>query len=323
MSTDRLPVPGGNVSVDDAAVIGRFAPSPTGPLHFGSLVAALGSWLSARSRGGRWLLRIDDIDPERAVAGSADAIQRVLEACGLTWDGPVVYQSQRRERYTDALARLQQAGRLYPCTCSRRSLAGRTQSGPLGPIYPGFCRRRAVPESLETTWRFRMPSDPPPFVDALQQSPPLDLPGCVGDVIVRRRNGWPAYHLATAVDDARPAITEVVRGGDLLWTSPVQIALMQALGLAPPSYRHLPVALGSSGQKLSKQTHAPALRAADARKALHHALCFLHQQPPPEAADAPVSEQLDWARHHWRPEPLRGVASGNVALEPARQRHAR
>lgn len=313
MSANRLPVPGGNVSDDNAAVIGRFAPSPTGPLHFGSLVAALGSWLSARSRGGRWLLRIDDIDPERAVPGAADAIQRALEACGLTWDGPVVYQSQRLERYAEALSALRQAGHLYPCSCSRRSLAGRTRRGPLGLIYPGTCRHRAVPEGGESAWRFRVPSDPPAFTDQLQPSPPLDLPGRVGDVIVSRRNGWPAYHLATAVDDACPAITEVVRGGDLLWTTPVQIALMQALGLTPPSYRHLPLALGNDGQKLSKQTHAPALRAADARRTLHRALCFLRQHPPPDAADAPVSEQLDWARHHWRPEPLRGVAGSKVA----------
>jgi glutamyl-Q tRNA(Asp) synthetase len=294
-------------------VIGRFAPSPSGWLHFGSLVAALGSWLDARSRGGRWLLRIDDIDPQRSLPGAADAIRRQLEAHGLCWDGAVHYQSQRRDRYASALGQLRASGLLYACSCSRGSLRGRTRVGPLGPIYPGLCRGRDDPPTAPHTLRFRVPAEPPPFCDGLQPSPPRSLREYVGDVVVWRSDGWPAYHLATALDDARPAITAVVRGADLLWTSPVQIALMRALGLEPPAYRHLPLALADNGQKLSKQSHAPALRDAHAPWQLHRALLFLGQSPPPEMAAAPVAEQLAWALRHWRPERLRGVASRPVS----------
>jgi len=305
----RVPVPEANVSGSDAAVIGRFAPSPSGWLHFGSLVAALGSWLDARSRGGRWLLRIDDIDPQRTLPGAADAIRRQLEAHGLHWDGAVRYQSQHRERYDSAITQLRAAGLLYPCTCSRGRLRERAPVGPLGPIYPGLCRERTDRPASPHTLRFRVPLTPPAFRDGLQPSPPRSLSTFVGDVVVRRSDGWPSYHLATAVDDARPAITTVVRGADLLWTSPVQIALMQALGLEPPAYCHLPLALADNGQKLSKQNHAPALRDADAPRQLHRGLAFLGQSPPPEAANAPVGEQLAWALRHWHPERLRGVAS--------------
>ncbi len=284
--------------------VGRFAPSPTGPLHFGSLVAAMGSYLRAKSLHGRWLVRMEDIDPLREVRGAADQILRTLEAHGFEWHGPVMWQSSRREAYRSVLDALVKIGLAYPCGCSRKQLAESRAflQLPAG-VYPGTCRGRMVTNARKRlAMRVRVDDAEIAFVDRLQGEQRQDLLREVGDFVVYRADGQYAYQLAVVVDDAAQGITEVVRGSDLLDSTPRQIYLQQVLGLNTPGYLHLPVAVNQDGEKLSKQTHAAPLSHVDPLPALWHALDFLGQGPPVELRKDGVDAFWRWAMAHWRQE---------------------
>lgn len=280
---------------------GRFAPTPSGLLHFGSLVAAVGSFLSARSAGGQWLVRIEDLDPPRVVPGAADGILRTLEAFGMAWDGPVMYQSDRGEAYRSALERLRRQGALYPCGCTRREIADSAVGGPGGVAYPGTCRGGLPPGRQPRALRVRVDPAAIAFEDALQGRFSHSLEAECGDFVVRRADGLVAYQLAVAVDDADQGITEVVRGADLLSSTPRQIHLQRLLGLPTPRYLHLPVAVDTAGEKLSKQTRAAAVRSGQAVSLLTRVLAFLGQRPPAELAAVGLDECWRWALAHWRP----------------------
>lgn len=276
---------------------GRFAPSPSGPLHFGSLVAALGSFLSARAQEGEWLLRIDDIDPPRNVPGAADDILRTLENYQLFWDGPVFYQSQRFEAYAAALTQLVTAGHSYPCGCTRREISAVSPHH----RYPGTCRNGLPAGRQARSLRVHCGGQTLCFTDGLQGRQCRQLDGDVGDFIVRRADGFYAYHLATALDDAFQQVTEVVRGADLLDATFPQLYLQQLLELPRPTYLHLPIAVTVAGKKLSKQAHARAINDSPPGAALGRALTFLGQSPPEELQGAAPGELLDWAIAHWQP----------------------
>lgn len=252
---------------------GRFAPTPSGPLHFGSLVAALGSYLDALTHDGEWLVRMEDVDPPRVAAGAADAILRSLEAYGFAWDGPVMWQGRRGEAYQAALEKLQSAGLVYGCSCTRKSIAEIARMGVDGPIYPGTCRGRPAGEG--TAWRFLVPERRVAFQDGLLGRVACDVDKECGDFVLKRADGVFAYQLAVVVDDAEQGITHVVRGADLLASTPRQIVLQQALGHATPVYLHLPVVLDAAGEKLSKQTLAAPIDDADPLPALFKAARFL------------------------------------------------
>jgi len=258
---------------------GRFAPSPTGPLHLGSLVAAVGSWLFARKAGGRWLVRMEDLDTPRVVAGSADEILRALERYGLTWDGDVVYQSQRIALYDDALNELRAKHLVYDCGCSRSDLA-RTASAPLGrePLYPGTCRDGLPTGRVARAVRFRTSHEVIGFDDLIRGRVEEDVAAETGDFVVRRADGVYAYQLAVVVDDAAQEVTQVVRGADLLTSTARQIALQRALGLPTPSYAHLPLVVNADGSKLGKRDGALPLPSLDEKRVsetLQFALRFL------------------------------------------------
>jgi glutamyl-Q tRNA(Asp) synthetase len=293
-------------------VRGRFAPSPTGPLHFGSLIAALGSFLEARRCGGEWLLRIEDVDIPRAVPGAADSIVRTLEKCGLYWDGPVCYQSQRTGLYQAALERLLLAGMVYTCTCTRRGLASHPRARDGSPIYPGTCRHGIRQPDRSCAIRLRVHDTPIKFCDALHGGYQQQLESEVGDFIIRRADGLFGYQLAVVVDDADQGISQVVRGSDLLGSTPRQIYLQRLLKLPTPDYVHLPIALDQRGEKLSKQTGAPPLDERNPGPALWAALRFLGQQPPPKLAQEPPALIVDWALQQWRLERVPVIRSGHL-----------
>lgn len=284
--------------------VGRFAPSPTGPLHFGSLLAALGSWLSARSQGGLWRLRIDDLDAPRIVPGSAELILRSLERLGLCWDGPIVRQSEQYAAYEEALARLARQDRLFACGCSRREiLASAPHAGEEGPIYPGTCRDGLPPGREARALRLRVPEETVSFVDGLCGAYSQNLADEVGDFVLKRADACYAYQLAVVVDDAAIGVTEVVRGADLLASTPRQILLQRLLGLPTPAYLHLPLALGDDGEKLSKR-HERFVLPEDPSAALGAALHFLGQPPPATLRGAPPAELLAWAAAHFDPQSI-------------------
>jgi glutamyl-Q tRNA(Asp) synthetase len=287
--------------LQDMCARGRFAPSPTGPLHFGSLVAALASFLEARTRGGNWLIRIEDIDTPRVVPGAADDILRTLDAFGMTWDGPVVYQSRRIERYREALARLSDLGLTYPCSCSRREIARTAAPGTAVMTYPGTCRRGARHPERPTAIRLRTDDRTIGFDDGIQGLFEQHLETQVGDFVIRRADGLFAYQLAVVVDDADQGITHIVRGSDLLDSTPRQIHLQRLLGLPTPRYSHLPLAVDQRGNKLSKQTQAPPLDHSRLGHAIVAALSFLNQSPPPHLARESLATIRSWALKHWRP----------------------
>lgn len=285
-----------------ASYRGRFAPSPTGPLHLGSLIAALAAWLDARSAGGSWLLRIEDIDPPREQPGATARIIDSLQQHGLHHDGQVLWQNRRSNAYEAALAQLQHSGLLFCCNCSRR------EQGPGGDCRGGcrlrqawvsapFALRVAIPPDFESVWR-----------DRWQGPQYWPLGRQLSDFIVRRKDGLYAYQLAVVVDDAAQDITHVVRGSDLLDSTPRQQLLQQLLGYPTPEYGHLPLITDSLGHKLSKQTHAPALVNSDATANLREALAFL-QQPSPPRELARVGEVLTFATTHWAPEAVPHVMS--------------
>ncbi|HUP97547.1 MAG TPA: tRNA glutamyl-Q(34) synthetase GluQRS [Usitatibacter sp.] len=271
--------------------VGRFAPSPTGPLHFGSLVAALASHLDARAAGGRWLVRIEDVDTPRTVPGAADAILRTLEAVGLHWDGEVVWQSKRTPLYEAALERLRAAGHVYGCRCSRREIADSGLAGLEGTIYPGTCRRLRLASAPGLAERMIAPDRVVAFEDRACGRVSQNVAGEIGDFVVRRRDGLIAYQLAVVVDDAEQGVTDVVRGADLLLSTPRQILLQRALGIPAPRYLHVAVVTNAAGEKLSKQTAAPPVEAADASASLARALQFLGQPRVEHAAPAAMVAQ--------------------------------
>jgi glutamyl-Q tRNA(Asp) synthetase len=339
---------------------GRFAPSPTGPLHFGSLVAAVGSYLDAKHHRGNWLVRIEDIDTPRTVNGSADDILSTLEAYGLHWDEDIIYQSQRTAAYEEAFQKLQAIGAVYPCACTRKEIADSALHGIDGQIYPGTCRN-GIPLGREgRAWRVRTNHIPSPlvvtsdladvfgqpsrmasssiregprergrvestspspqpspikgegvvkFTDALQGHITQHLESEIGDFVVKRADGLFAYQLAVVVDDAAQEITHVVRGADLLYSTPRQIYLQGLLGLATPTYMHLPVAVNAQGEKLSKQTLAQPVAKNNAASTLFDALLFLRQQPPAELRLGTIEQILAWAIANWQPQRLSNCLS--------------
>jgi len=280
---------------------GRFAPSPTGPLHFGSLVAAVGSYLDARAHGGEWLVRIEDVDGPRTVPGAADGILRTLDGFGFEWDGEVLIQSRRLDLYHAALVRLQLDGCVYPCACSRSEIASVThrQSVDGGLLYPGLCRNGLPEGRAARAWRLRVPDREFGFVDRVQGEHRQNLEREVGDFVLLRADGQYAYQLAVVVDDAAQGVNSVVRGVDLLDSTARQIWLQQCLGLPTPTYAHLPVVVNAAGEKLSKQTRAAAVHPAAGTAALASALGFLGHTVPDAMLEAPLPEFWAWAIAHW------------------------
>ncbi|HTO48594.1 MAG TPA: tRNA glutamyl-Q(34) synthetase GluQRS [Burkholderiales bacterium] len=279
---------------------GRFAPSPTGPLHFGSLVAAVGSWVDARARGGEWLVRMEDLDPPREVPGAADQILRTLDALGLEPDGPLVRQSERADAYRAALDRLRDRGVLFACGCTRREIADSGLPGSDGGlVYPGTCRNGPPPGRPARALRVRVDDAVIAFDDALQGRVSQDLGREVGDFVLLRADGLFAYQLAVVVDDAAQGITDVVRGIDLIDSTPRQILLQRMLDLPTPRYLHLPIVTNAAGEKLSKQTGAAAIDRSHPALALVTGLRFLGQVPPPELERGSARAVLEWAAANW------------------------
>ena len=268
-------------------VVGRFAPSPTGPLHFGSLVAALASYCDARAQGGRWLVRIEDVDEPRSRAPAERAIMGALSRYGFRWDGDVVRQSERTAHYVQALGQMRDAGLVYACACTRRDMDQAAQNASGERIYPGTCRHAAIDaRAPHVAHRVRVEDALVEFVDVSQGPQRQDVEREVGDFIVRRADGWFAYQLAVVVDDALQGVTSIVRGADLLPSTPRQIYLQRALGVATPEYLHVPVAINGAGEKLSKQTGAAPLP-DDPVPALMLAWKFLDQPGPPSLPSSP------------------------------------
>lgn len=282
---------------------GRFAPTPSGPLHFGSVVAAAGSYLDALAHGGEWHVRIDDVDPPRVAPGAADRILRTLASLGFEWSGPVVRQSTRTADYADALCQLQARTHVYPCTCTRVEIAAAGLPGLEGPRYPGTCRAGPSHPSRPPALRVAVRDAPLAFADLLQGPQAQNLAEATGDFVLRRADGVYAYHLACIVDDTLDGFTHVVRGADLLDSAGRQLHLLRTLGWPEPQYLHLPVAVDATGQKLSKQTLAPPVSDGDAT-ILERALAFLNHPPPPELHAAPAPALWAWARTAWRRDRL-------------------
>ena len=275
-----------------SSYIGRFAPTPSGYLHFGSLIAALASYLDARAAGGRWLLRMEDLDPPREMPGAQAAILQALEAYGFEWDEHLVRQSERLDIYNSLIERLMQDGHAYACTCSRKQLE------PFNGLYPGFCRA-AGRDTHAAAIRLRVPDGRYGFNDRVQGEFHQYLGREVGDFVIRRRDGLIAYQLAVVLDDAWQGITDVVRGADLLDSTPRQLYLQELLGLPQPRYLHVPLIVQPDGHKLGKRYRSPPLQPAEATPLLLRALRALGQPTISELEDAPPAEVLNWATPHW------------------------
>lgn len=281
---------------------GRFAPSPTGLLHIGSLLTALASYADAKAHGGRWLVRMEDLDPPREMAGAADDILRTLEAFGFEWDGEVVYQSRRYELYEEALGRLKKQGLVYPCYCSRKDWQAAARIGADGFVYNGRCGKadyRPSEKDLAKTpaWRLRVPDGEIGFDDEIVGHYAQNLARDIGDFVLLRADGYWAYQLAVVADDAEQGITHIVRGQDLLVSTPRQIWLQRCLGADTPHYAHLPLLVNKQGQKWSKQTLAPALDVNQRERLLRQVMAYLNLPAAPEV-ERP-SELLAWAVQHW------------------------
>lgn len=282
---------------------GRFAPSPTGPLHIGSLIAAVASYLEARTHSGRWLLRMEDIDEPRNVPGAASTILEQLEAHGLEWDGDVLWQTRRIEAYQAALDALRQSGDAYPCACTRKEIADSSLRAPDGTYrYPGTCRQGLPANRQARAWRIRTCTKVLSWQDQIQGTQQEDLWDTVGDFVLKRADGRFAYQLAVVVDDAYQGINHVVRGADLLGSTARQIWLQEKLQLPRTVYAHLPVATNPAGEKLSKQTLAAPVNQDTPVKNLWLVLDFLGQQPPAEILHAGLTECWPWALAHWNLE---------------------
>jgi glutamyl-Q tRNA(Asp) synthetase len=280
--------------------VGRFAPSPTGPLHFGSLIAATASYLDAKCHGGKWLIRIEDVDQARCRPEWAADILRTLESLGFEWDGEIVNQSSRVDRYEAALEQLQSRQLLYACLCSRKEIGDSAVRGIEGPVYPGTCRNQHH-ASRGTALRIVTDNDPVEFEDRVQGRTSQRIESEIGDFILKRKDGFHAYQLAVVVDDALQAVTHVVRGADLLDSTSRQIYLQRRLGYPVPAYLHFPVAVNELGQKLSKQTFAAGLDGNGAKHALLAALRFLGQDSSDAARAATNRELLTAAVLNWKP----------------------
>mgnify|MGYP001254168008 CR=1 FL=1 len=289
--------------------VGRFAPSPTGPLHGGSLIAAIGSFCLARRLGGCWLLRMEDLDTPRVVPGAADQILHTLERLGLHWDGEILWQSRRQQVYQQALEQLTERGMIFPCGCSRKEiLASAPHPGEDGVVYPGHCRNGLAPGRRARALRVRVPSQVVCFTDGVFGPIAQDLKEAVGDFVLKRADGLFAYQLAVVVDDAECGVSQVVRGADLLTSTPRQIFLHAALGNAIPDYVHLPLATDGTGEKISKR-HGAAIRCGDSM-AVIAALQFLGQPVPKEMEGAPPQQILAWAVAHFDISRIPAAQSG-------------
>jgi glutamyl-Q tRNA(Asp) synthetase len=294
--------------------VGRFAPSPTGPLHIGSLATAVASFLHARQARGEWLVRIEDIDPPREVPGAADSILRTLDALELASDRPVLLQSTRLDAYREAAEALLAAGRAYYCRCSRSEI--RADNEGQSARYPGTCRERNVPPG-DAAIRVRVEPGPVAVVDGLQGPAATDLAAVSGDYVIVRRDGLPAYHLAVVLDDAEQGVTTIVRGVDLLESTAAHVHLQRVLGLPTLQYYHLPVVVDEEGQKLSKQTGARAVDPGEPRLAAR-ILALLGLDVPTQLAAERPSVLWQWALTRWNVDSLRGrrevrLAPGAVA----------
>ena len=281
--------------------IGRFAPSPTGLLHIGSLLTAVASYADARVHQGKWLVRIEDLDPPREMPGAAADILRTLEAFGFEWDGEVAYQSRRYGLYQDTLDRLKAAGLVYPCYCSRKDWQAAATQGADGFVYNGRCRvpqQRPDTQNKTPAWRIQVPNRVIGFSDGIVGHYAQNLAHDIGDFVLLRADGYWAYQLAVVADDADQGITHIVRGQDLLVSTPRQIYLQQCLGVPTPSYAHLPLLTNNQGQKWSKQTLAPALDLNQKEQLLRQVLTYLNLPEAP-AVNRP-QELLDWAVAHWQ-----------------------
>lgn len=283
--------------MNNSSYIGRFAPTPSGYLHFGSLVAALASWLDARAVGGRWLLRMEDIDPPREAPGARDAILQTLERYGLEWDGEVVFQSQRHDAYAEVVERLFRQGLAYACTCSRKQLEG------YDGIYPGFCRNAGHAREGAAI-RLRVPELNYPFIDRVQGHFEQHLGRQVGDFVIQRRDGLYAYQLAVVLDDAWQGVTDIVRGADLLDNTPRQLYLQELLGLPQPRYLHVPLIVQPDGHKLGKSYRSAPLPSEQATPLLLRALRALGQSTDPALAGAHPAQVLEAATQRWRSEAI-------------------
>ncbi|WP_105257981.1 tRNA glutamyl-Q(34) synthetase GluQRS [Pseudoalteromonas sp. T1lg88] len=288
------------------AYVGRFAPSPSGPLHFGSLVAALGSYLDAHAHQGQWLVRIEDIDTPRVRPGADSDILHTLEAYGLHWYGEVIWQSQRLERYAEVSEQLTQQGLVYACQCTRKEIKA------LGGIYNGHCRNLAL-SGEHLALRLKQEQPIYHYLDALQGWVDIAAAEAEEDYIIKRRDGLFAYQLVVVIDDIDQGITHVVRGADLLIPTARQIGLFQQLGHKAPEYLHLPLAVASPGFKLSKQNYAPAIDRQNPQPALVDALHFLGFAPPPELLSYPVADILDWAHQAYQRQALRRALEVQVS----------
>ncbi|MBT8119520.1 MAG: tRNA glutamyl-Q(34) synthetase GluQRS [Gammaproteobacteria bacterium] len=274
--------------------IGRFAPSPTGPVHFGTLLAAVGSYLQAKKNNGDWIIRMEDVDITRKVDGSDLEILHTLEAFGFEWQGEVLYQSKQTECYRYALEQLIEQSLVFPCICSRKQLV---ESG--SGIYPGTCRTRSLQEKSDHALRLLAEDITIEFDDLVMGRRSQNMASQCGDFVIKRRDGLFAYQLAVVVDDQLQDITEVVRGADLLDSTPRQIYLQQLLGYSTPGYCHLPLAVDAAGNKISKSEGAARVDIKNRESLLRHVLDFLGQKPPADLCDADISEIWKWATEHW------------------------
>jgi len=301
----------GSQSCPHAVYRGRFAPSPTGGLHFGSLVAAVASYVDAKAHGGKWILRIEDLDIQREVPGAADGLMRTLEGFGFAWDGQVVRQSLRTEAYAEAVKELKQLGLVYPCACSRREIAEIARSGTEGPIYPGTCRA-GLPAGRRTgSLRIRVEGSVFSLNDRIQGWLEQDIGREIGDFVIRRADGIHAYQLAVVIDDAWQGITHIVRGADLAQSTPRQIFLQHCLALPTPSYAHIPLAVDRNGHKLSKSIGSIPVDPSDPIPSLLLAWQFLDQAA---LSDRPASLDDFWgeALYRWETSAIQPVSAKAV-----------
>ena len=287
----------------ESGYIGRFAPSPTGPLHFGSLLAALASFLDARANQGKWLMRIEDLDPPREPAGSAELILQQLQDFGMNWDDEVLYQSTRLGVYEEVMGQLQDKGLAYPCDCTR------PQIREMGLVYNGSCRERSTPPERPYALRLKTEALEIGFDDKIQGHFSQQLELDAGDFVIRRKDELYAYQLAVVVDDEFQNITHVVRGWDLLDSTPRQIYLQRVLNYQEMSYIHIPIIVDEKGQKLSKQAFAPSIETDRASEAIYKALVFLGQVPPAEIATERPESQLQWAIANWDSQAVAKISS--------------
>lgn len=302
---------GGDVAVDNGYV-GRFAPSPTGRLHIGSLFTAVASYLDARANNGRWLVRIEDLDPLREETGAADDILRTLIGFGLEWDGEIWYQSHRNARYHEVLEQLKLLGLLYPCYCSRKRIQSLNHIGVDGFVYDQYClhHRDAAGLHKQPAWRIRVVDEQIVFDDAVVGYYSQNLQNDIGDFVLKRADGFWAYQLAVVVDDADQKITNIVRGQDLLVSTPRQIYLQYCLGYTQPNYAHVPLLTNQLGQKWSKQTLAPVLSAYDREKQLRQVMCWLGLPDAPDVDG--IQDLLNWGINHWNLSnvPVQNIITG-------------